>query len=139
MAKEKEVSEKKGIRYFKKQVAVFWLLFCLPFVLIGLMLLGAAFSDLPTILELEDPKSNLATEVFSSDGKIIGQYYTENRVNVNFSELSPHLTNALVSTEDERYYDHAGVDFIALLRVLKGVVTLNTSQGGGSTISPQPL
>ena len=137
MAKEKEVSEKKGIRYFKKQVAVFWLLFCLPFVLIGLMLLGAAFSDLPTILELEDPKSNLATEVFSSDGKIIGQYYTENRVNVNFSELSPHLTNALVSTEDERYYDHAGVDFIALLRVLKGVVTLNTSQGGGSTISQQ--
>ncbi|MGB0165813.1 MAG: transglycosylase domain-containing protein, partial [Luteibaculum sp.] len=116
---------------------IFWGLFLIPFLFIGLMLLGAAFSDLPTILELENPKSNLATEVFSSDGKIIGQYYTENRVNVTYQDLSPHLTNALVATEDERYFDHAGIDFIALLRVMKGVITGNTSTGGGSTISQQ--
>ena len=137
MADKKQVPEKKGWSQYRKQILIFWGIVIAPFVLVGLMLLGALFSDLPTIIELEDPKSNLATEVFSSDGKIIGQYYTENRVNVGYQQLSPHLTKALVSTEDERYFDHAGIDFIALLRVVKGIVTLNTSQGGGSTISQQ--
>ncbi len=138
MAKTKpQQPQKKGWRYFSKPILVFWGLVMLPLIVAGLLLLGAAFSDLPTILELENPKSNLATEVFSSDGKTIGQYYTENRVNVNYKELSPHLTKALVATEDERYFDHAGIDFIALLRVAKGVLTGNTSSGGGSTISQQ--
>lgn len=91
------------------------------------------YSDLPSINELEDPKSNLASEIISSDNELIGTYFLDNRVNANFHELSPHLINALVATEDERYFSHAGIDIRSLLRALKGL----GSDGGGSTITQQ--
>lgn len=122
---------------FKKALLIFWGIVLSPLMVIGLGLLIAAFSDLPSLKELENPKSNQATEVLSADGELLGKYYTENRVNVNYDELSPYLTYALVGTEDERFFSHAGVDLYALGRVVKGIVTLNTSQGGGSTITQQ--
>ncbi len=98
---------------------------------------SGSWGDLPNFQELENPKTNLATEVFSSDNKILGKYFYENRTHVEYDNLSPYLINALIATEDERFFNHSGVDFIALIRVLKGLITGNANLGGGSTITQQ--
>ena len=80
----------------------------------------------------------MASEVFSVDGKILGRYYLENRNNASFNEISPNVINALIATEDTRFYEHRGIDEIALLRVLvKSILMRHKSSGGGSTISQQ--
>ena len=91
---------------------------------------------LPDISELENPKTNLASVIYSEDLNEIGNYYHENRTNIHFNYLPEHLVYALVATEDERFFEHSGIDIRALGRVIKGVVTGN-SKGGGSTISQQ--
>ena len=98
---------------------------------------SGSWGDLPNFQELENPKTNLATEIFSSDNKILGKYFYENRTHIEYDNLSPHLINALIATEDERFFNHSGIDFIALIRVLKGVITGNANLGGGSTITQQ--
>ena len=118
-------------------ISAIWLVVLAPVFGVLFMLLIASYSDLPTTTELENPRNNLATEVFSNDGKVLGTYFQENRTKVEFKDLSPHLVNALVATEDERFYEHSGIDLRALFRVLKGVVTGNLSQGGGSTLTQQ--
>ena len=109
------------------------------FVIIICMIVASsgAWGPLPKFDELEKPKTNLATEIISSDNKVLGKYFYENRTHIDFSELSPNLINALIATEDERFYNHSGIDFIALLRVLKGVITGNRNLGGGSTLTQQ--
>ena len=109
------------------------------FVIIICMIVASsgAWGPLPKFDELENPKTNLATEIISSDNKVLGKYFYENRTHIDFSELSPNLINALIATEDERFYSHSGIDFIALLRVLKGVITGNRNLGGGSTLTQQ--
>lgn len=93
---------------------------------------------MPSFEELENPKSLVATEIITSDHQTLGKYYDEeNRTLVKYDDLSKDLVNALVATEDERFYQHSGVDLRGLFRVVKGVVTNNTSSGGGSTISQQ--
>ncbi|MBO5848974.1 MAG: PBP1A family penicillin-binding protein [Bacteroidales bacterium] len=94
------------------------------------------FGDMPTFEELENPSTNLATEIISADGKILGTYYIENRSNVSYSELSPHLVNALLAIEDIRFYEHSGIDQRALMRVIFGIATGN-DKGGGSTLTQQ--
>ena len=94
-------------------------------------------SSLPGFEQLENPKTNLASVIYTSDLEQIGKYYQENRLNSTYNDLSEWLVKALVATEDERYYEHSGIDVRALARVVKGVVTGNSSQGGGSTISQQ--
>ncbi len=114
----------------------FWRIVLAPFALLILMLLLAgigAFGRLPSFEELENPKSNLATEIYSEDGEMFGSYYVQNRSWVAYDDLSPHLVAALISTEDKRYYSHSGVDFIGLARV----VAFAGTQGGGSTITQQ--
>ena len=96
-----------------------------------------AWGPLPNFEELENPETNLATEIISSDKKILGKYFYENRTHVEYDDLSPYLINALIATEDERFFNHAGIDFIALIRVVKGIITGNNRLGGGSTISQQ--
>jgi penicillin-binding protein 1A len=123
----------------KKYIAITWLLIWLPFLSIFLILSLVAnevLGDLPSVEELQNPKSNLATVIYSSDAKVLGKYYNENRVNVTFKELDKDLTNALVATEDARFYEHSGVDIKALARAVSGVVT-GGSKGGGSTITQQ--
>ncbi|MBL4752087.1 MAG: penicillin-binding protein [Flavobacteriales bacterium] len=95
------------------------------------------WGSLPTFEELENPQSNIATEVFSSDGQLLGNYFRENRSNVLYEDLSPNLVNALIATEDVRFKDHSGVDFRGLGRVLIRTVILRQGTGGGSTISQQ--
>ncbi|HRZ77897.1 MAG TPA: transglycosylase domain-containing protein, partial [Bacteroidales bacterium] len=91
---------------------------------------------MPSFEDLENPRSNLASEIYSADGEVIGKYFIENRSNVQYRELSPYLVQALVATEDARYYRHSGVDVRALFRVVFGIVS-GSSKGGGSTVSQQ--
>lgn len=95
-----------------------------------------SFQDLPTFEELENPKSNLASEIYGANNEVIGRYYIENRIPVPYDSLPKHLVSALIATEDERFQEHCGIDWEALARVAKGLVTFNP-QGGGSTITQQ--
>ncbi len=105
---------------------------------VTLVFVFLSFTDLPSVQQLENPKSEEASQVFAANGEVLGRYYTENRVPVNYNELSLNLINALIATEDERYYDHSGIDFSALGRIaVKTVLLGQRSSGGGSTISQQ--
>ena len=106
-------------------------------IILFVFLVGfGVFGSLPKVDELLNPKNNLATIVYSGDMKILGKYYSENRVNVAFEKIDKDVVNALIATEDVRYYEHNGVDFKALLRSFSGVFT-GGNRGGGSTISQQ--
>lgn len=120
--------------------AVHWMWY-LTFAGIGaviLIFIILSFSKLPSVEELENPRSEEATQIFASNGEVLGRYYTENRVPVTFEQLSPNLVNALIATEDERYHKHSGIDFEALGRVaVKTVLLGQESSGGASTITQQ--
>ena len=88
---------------------------------------------MPSIQDLENPSASLASEVIADDGTVMGKYYLEDRTNVDFNDINKNITNALVATEDERFYSHSGVDGRALARA---VINLG-KEGGGSTISQQ--
>lgn len=123
---------------FNKQIRIFWILTLTPLILLACFIFYLLwFSDLPSLEELENPKSNLASEIISIDRKVIGKYYIENRTNVSFQEISPVVVNALIATEDARFYSHSGVDIRALGRSLFGVLTADEGAGGGSTITQQ--
>jgi penicillin-binding protein 1A len=96
-----------------------------------------SFQGLPDFKQLENPDFELATQVIDIKSREIGRYYTQNRLPVTYDELNPHLIDALIATEDERFFNHAGVDVQALTRVALGMVTFNTSKGGGSTLTQQ--
>lgn len=118
----------------------FWIWYTSFMAIVILMFIGISnewFGPMPSFEELENPKSSLASEIYSADGKLLGSYYIENRSNVDFSELSPNLVTALVATEDIRFVDHSGIDKKALFRVAYGVLTGNAGKGGGSTITQQ--
>ncbi len=107
-------------------------------MLIFVLLLFVSFTDLPSVQQLENPRSEEASLVLGSNGVELGKFYTENRVPVSFADLSPHLVRALIATEDVRYYDHCGIDFRALGRVaVKTVILQQKSSGGASTITQQ--
>ena len=116
-----------------------WIVFGVFLVLIVLFFFCVAkgiFGTMPSFDELENPQTNLATEIISADGKVLGTYYVENRSNVRYAELSPYMPEALISIEDERFTEHSGIDEKALLRVAFGVAT-GRKKGGGSTITQQ--
>ena len=95
---------------------------------------------MPPIEDLQNPINRFATQVYSSDGKLMGtwSYNRENRVLVDYKKLSPHLVHALVATEDARFYEHSGIDFYALGRaIIKRGIMGRKSAGGGSTITQQ--
>lgn len=119
-----------------KYIKWLWILLMGPlvclFLLITLVGVGA-FGSLPKVDELLNPKNSLATIVYSGDLKILGKYYSENRVNVNFQQLDQDIVNALIATEDARFQEHSGVDGKALLRS----VFSGGGKGGGSTITQQ--
>jgi penicillin-binding protein 1A len=125
---------------FRKYVKYIWVLIFAPvlfiFLMVGFTAFGV-FGDLPTFEELENPNSSLASEVYSADMKTLGKYYIQNRVNVHYKDLSPHLVNALKATEDVRFEEHSGVDIKGLMRVFVRTIILQQDAGGGSTISQQ--
>ncbi len=95
------------------------------------------FGQMPDLRTLENPKSELASELISEDGKSLGKYFYENRTQIEISQISPNLIHALIATEDARFVNHSGIDARSLLRVAKGVLTGNSSSGGGSTLTQQ--
>ena len=124
----------------KKITRWFWILFITPIVLVmGLIGLVWAFADIPSFEDLENPDSKLATQVIAEDGEILTTFHIENRSYVTFDELSQPLKDAIVATEDVRFYSHSGIDARSLARVVvKSFLMGNrTSGGGGSTLSQQ--
>ena len=141
MADSKEKNKKEKSKGIKRFLIIFWSLILIGlfsfFVLIFSVAQGA-FGKLPSFEELENPKSNLATEVYSADGKLLGKYFKENRSNVHYNDLSPNLVDALIATEDVRFRTHSGVDERSLVRVIiKSLILQQSESGGGSTISQQ--
>jgi penicillin-binding protein 1A len=126
----------KNSKYVKFTWLFVWSPFIILFFLISLISFELFF-DLPSVEELQNPKSNLATVIYSCDGKTLGKYYAENRVNVKYYELDKDLINALISTEDARFIKHSGIDLKALGRSVSGILTGNMNKGGGSTLTQQ--
>ncbi len=124
----KKQTETKGRRRL-----LWWGLVLAPVLGLYLMLLAASLSDLPTIEDLENPRSDLATAVLFSDGTQMGQFFRENRIPVDYERISPNVVNALVATEDERFREHSGVD---LRGTLRAAVFLGR-KGGASTLTQQ--
>ena len=121
---------------FSEYKRKFWQLFAYGFLGIILLFLFASwgfFGKMPSFDDLENPDSNVATEIISSDGVVIGKFFKENRTPVKYEELPQHLVKALVATEDERFYDHSGIDAKGTLRA---VVRLGRD-GGASTLTQQ--
>lgn len=132
--KKNNPDNKKYIKYFWIFNASFFFLIILFFTLISFGLLGF----MPSFEELESPKSNLASQIYSSDNVLLGTYYIENRSNINYSEISPNVVNALLATEDIRFEKHAGVDYRGVLRaIVKSLILFDKTSGGGSTITQQ--
>lgn len=122
----------------KKSIRIFWIIFFSGIgvvVLFFLMVFFGVFGKLPTMKELENPSILQSSEIYATDGTLMGKYYREhgNRSNVNYRDISKHVINALVATEDFRFYDHSGIDY---KRTLKAVLTFGRD-GGGSTITQQ--
>ncbi len=125
---------KKNIK--RRYVVLLWLAFILP--IIGVVILFSLIANgklgyMPSWEELENPKNNLATQIISSDAVVLGTFFKENRTLAEYEDLSPYLVEALVATEDERFYEHSGIDSRALLRAIVNM----GSKGGGSTITQQ--
>ena len=139
MANPSKKSNSKPVKKstgFRKYIVGFWTIFGIGIMILILLFLLAgwgAFGEMPEFEELENPESNLATEIFSADGETIGKYYSENRTPIKYEDLPTHLIQALVATEDERYYEHSGIDAKGTLRA---AVFLG-SKGGASTITQQ--
>jgi penicillin-binding protein 1A len=115
-----------------------WRIFFLGIVSVCVWFVYLSRQDLPTFEDLENPSNKQASQVFDRNGGTLGRYYVENRVPVSFDELSPNLVQALIATEDIRFYQHSGIDFRALGRVIFKTVFLGQAgSGGGSTITQQ--
>ncbi|WP_066632215.1 transglycosylase domain-containing protein [Labilibacter marinus] len=128
----------KGI---KRLLIWFWGIILGGLLLVFILFLSISqgfLGVMPSFEELENPKNSLATEIFSDDGKVLGNFAIENRTFVDYEDLSPYIVNALVATEDLRFYDHSGVDPRGLARaiILTGILGRESS-GGGSTLSQQ--
>ena len=128
MEKNKATNFKKYIKWFWGIILGFFSLLIVLFFLTSI----DVFGDLPTFEELENPENNLATEIISSDGKTLGKYAAENRTPIKFKDLPDNLIKALVATEDERFYEHSGIDFKGTARAV-----LKPGSGGASTLTQQ--
>ncbi|TRX40510.1 penicillin-binding protein 1A [Flavobacterium restrictum] len=126
-------STDKDSTYYKKK---FWKIFFYGMGIVALFFLFASwglFGSMPSFEDLENPDSNLATEIISSDGVVIGKYFEKNRSQLKYSDLPKNLVEALVATEDARFYEHSGIDGRGTLRA---IASLGTS-GGASTLTQQ--
>lgn len=134
MAQKKNTTNTvKDINYYKNK---FWKLFFYGLGVLALFFTLASwgfFGKMPSFEDLENPESNLATEVISSDGVTIGKFYNENRTPIKYEDLPPHLVKALVATEDERFYEHSGID----ARRTFGAALRLGANGGASTLTQQ--
>jgi penicillin-binding protein 1A len=136
MAKKKQ-KKKQATPDFRGPIKLFWGLFLAGVLTVAAIFGSAAlglFGPMPPLQQLENPKTNLATQIISSDGEILGKFfYNDNRTPIGFDELPEHLVQALVATEDERFYAHSGIDFRGTFRA----IAFLGKRGGASTITQQ--
>ena len=136
MAKKKQKKE-QATPDFRGPIKLFWGLFLAGVLTVAAIFGSAAlglFGPMPPLQQLENPKTNLATQIISSDGEILGKFfYNDNRTPIGFDELPEHLVQALVATEDERFYAHSGIDFRGTFRA----IAFLGKRGGASTITQQ--
>ena len=122
---------------YQRSVKIFWVVFSIGVFSFVSIFLAAGFGllgKMPEFRQLENPKTNLATQIYSSDNKVIGKfYYNDNRTPLYYEEIPKNLIDALIATEDERFYDHSGID---LRSTLRAIVYLG-DKGGASTVSQQ--
>jgi penicillin-binding protein 1A len=145
MGKKSGSNKKTNKKIPSKSNIIKWLwrlffIFIAVNVVVFLLMSSGLIGYLPRIDELENPIDKYASQVISSDDQLLFTYSkeNENRILIDYNELSPHLVNALVATEDQRYYTHSGIDVIGLGRaIFKTVLLQDESSGGGSTISQQ--
>ena len=95
------------------------------------------YGGMPSVEMLENAENDLASEVYSSDGKLLGKYFRENRENATYEDLSPNLINSITAVEDARFREHSGLDGVGLIRVAVKSVLLGQNKGGGSTLTQQ--
>ncbi len=127
----------KAALALKLSVGLFTGIFGFIFGLWLLVILGA-FGRLPSANDLKNIHNHTASEIYSADGKILGKYFIENRINVTYDEISPDIINALIATEDARFLEHSGIDLRSWARVfIKTILMRKQSAGGGSTLSQQ--
>ncbi len=130
----------KGNTNNRKYLIWFWAIFIFPAILIIILFILISkeiLGPMPSFSELENPELNLAAEVYSEDGILLGKISLENRTWAEYKELSPYLVNALISTEDIRFYRHSGIDIRGLGRAVFRTIILGQNTGGGSTITQQ--
>lgn len=133
---------REGFVKYKKDFILFWSLFVVLIVGIFLffyLISAGKLGFMPTFEELENPNNKFATEIYSEDGKVIGKYFegSENRRYMDYHAIPRSVVDALITTEDVRFYDHSGIDARGLFRVAGGMLTGSSSSGGGSTLSQQ--
>jgi penicillin-binding protein 1A len=134
-----------SIKVKSKFVKLIWGVVLFPFAALFVMIIMinvGMFGKMPTFEDLENPQSELATEVYGDDGNgnssLLGRFALKNRSHIEYKELSPNLIRALIATEDVRFENHSGIDYRSLARVLfKTVLGMNDKYGGGSTITQQ--
>ena len=125
---------------FSKNIVWFWVIISLPAVLLltlFILISSQKLGPLPSFEELENPASNLAAEVYSEDNVLLGKFYVQNRTWTDYEDISPYVIDALIATEDIRFYRHSGIDFRGLGRVFFKTILLGQNTGGGSTITQQ--
>jgi penicillin-binding protein 1A len=124
----------------RKYLIWFWALVSIPFILgvvLFILISKEVLGPMPGFEELENPEENLAAEVYAEDGVLLGKFYYQNRTWTDYDEISPDVVNALIATEDIRFYRHSGIDVRGLGRVVVKTLLLGQNTGGGSTISQQ--
>ena len=132
----KKINKKQKVS-FKKYILLLWGIFLIGLSAISFLFLGAAlglYGTMPDLQQLENPKTNLATQIISSDSNILGKYYfDDNRTPIEFDEIPKNMVEALIATEDERFYEHSGIDWKGTLRAF----VFFGKRGGASTITQQ--
>ncbi len=126
-------------KILQNKYKILWIAILSPLSIVFLIFLLInleVFGFMPSFEHLENPETNLATELYSSNSVLLGKFFKENRTVVEFKEVSPNVLNALIATEDVRFYEHSGIDSRAMARVIVGLIT-GKRKGGGSTISQQ--
>jgi len=125
---------------FRKYKIWFWSIFSFPFVLVitlFILISFELFGPMPSFEDLENPDNNLAAEVYSADGVLLGKFFLQNRTWTDYDEISPYVVAALIAAEDIRFHRHSGIDIRSLVRVAVKTIIMGQETGGGSTITQQ--